>query len=49
MKIVILKLENPLRKKCPYWELFWSVFSLKMRKNKDQNNSEYGNFLRSDY
>ena len=26
LKIVILKLENPLRKKCPYWELFWSVF-----------------------
>ena len=52
-----------LRKKCPYSELFWSVFSrirteygeilrispysVQMRENTDQNNSEYGHFLRS--
>ena len=52
-----------LRKKCPYSELFWSVFSriravygeilvaspysVQMRENEDQNNSEYGRFLRS--
>ena len=52
-----------LRKKCPYLELFWSVFprirteygeirsifpySVRMRKNTDQNNSEYGHFSRS--
>ena len=49
-----------LRKKCPYSELFWSVFfriwaeygeilrispySVRMRENTDQNNSEYGHF-----
>ena len=53
-----------LRKKCPYSELFWSVFShirteygeirnifrysVRMRENADQNNSEYGHFSRSD-
>ena len=53
-----------LRKKCPYSELFWSVFSrirteygeilrispysVRMRENTDQNNSEYGPFSRSD-
>ena len=47
-----------LRKKCPYSELFWSVFSrirtcispysVRMRENADQNNSEYGHFPRSD-
>ena len=52
----------PLRKKCPYSELFWSAFSqirteygeirsislysVQMRKNADQNNSEYGHFSR---
>ena len=52
-----------LRKKCPYWELFWSVFSrirteygeirsislysVQMRENTDQNNSEKGHFSRS--
>ena len=52
-----------LRGKCPYSELFWSVFpriqteygeilrispySVRMRKNLDQNNSEYRQFLRS--
>ena len=35
-----------LHKKCPYSELFWSVFSC-IRENTDQNNSEYGHFLRS--
>ena len=40
-----------LREKCPYSELFWSVFSRiwteygEMRENVDQNNSEYGHFL----
>ena len=53
-----------LRKKCPYSELFWSVFShiwtesgeirsispysIRMRENADQNNSEHGHFSRSD-
>ena len=53
----------PLRKKCPYSELFWSAFSrirteygeirrispysVRMRENADENNSEYGHFLRS--
>ena len=52
-----------LRKKCPYLQLFWSVFSriwteygevlrispysVRMRENTDQNNSEYEYFLRS--
>ena len=50
----------PLRKKCPYSELFWSAFSyirtecgetlrissysVWMRENADQNNSEYVHF-----
>ena len=54
-----------LLKKCPYSELFWSVFSrirteygeirsvslysVRMRKNTDQNNSEYGHFSGSVY
>ena len=48
---------HPVRKKCLYSELFWSAFSRiwtenaknaeKMRENEDQNNSEYGHFLRS--
>ena len=45
-----------LRKKCPYLEWFWSLFSRirpeygeiqSMRENTDQNNSEYGHFSRS--
>ena len=45
-----------LREKCPYSELFWFVFfriqsisqySVRMRENTDQNNSEYRHFLRS--
>ena len=52
-----------LRKKYPYWELCWSLFSrnrteygdilhisscsVQIRENTDQNNSEYGRFLRS--
>ena len=52
-----------LRKKCPYSELFWSVFSrirteygeirsislysVQIRENADQNNSDYGHFSRS--
>ena len=34
-----------LRQKWPYSELFWPAFW--MRENADQNNSEYGQFLRS--
>ena len=53
-----------LRKRYPYLELFWSLFSrirteygeiqsismysVQTRENTDQNNSEYGHFLRSD-
>ena len=35
-----------LRKKCPYFEFFWP-YSVRMRENKDQKNSEYGHFLHS--
>ena len=54
-------LKVTLRKKCPYSESFWSIFSrirtkygeilciyrysVQMRENTDQNNSEYGHFL----
>ena len=51
-------LTHSLRKKTSYSELFWSAFSPhfpvfnpnvgKCGKNADQNNSEYGHFLRSD-
>ena len=34
-----------LREKCPDSELIWFVFC-RMRENADQNNSEYGHFLR---
>ena len=43
-----------LHKKFSYWQLFWSVFSriqteysVRVRENIDQNNSEYGHFSRS--
>ena len=58
-----LTMKLSLRKKWPYSELFWSVFShirteygeirsispysVRMRENVDQNNSEYGHFSRS--
>ena len=51
-----LTTSTSLRKKGPYSELFWSVFSRiwteegerdPMRENADQNNSEYGHFSRS--
>ena len=61
----LLFVYSSLRKKCPYLELFWSVFfrirteygeirsispySVRMRENTDQNNSEYGLFLFSAY
>ena len=57
MNLQYSSLRYSLRKKCLYSELFWSVFSrirteygeiLRMRENTDQNNSEYGHFLRSD-
>ena len=44
---------STLREKCPYSELFWSVFSrirteygeiLRMRENTDQNISKHGTF-----
>ena len=48
-------LNYSLRKKWPYSELFWSVFSrigteysVRIRENTDQNNSKYGHFSRSD-
>ena len=42
-----------LRGKCPYLKFFWSVFShvpysVQMRENTDQKNSEYGYFSRTD-
>ena len=59
-KNTVFILRSTLREKCPYSELFWSVFSrirteygemlrispysVRMRKNTDQNNSEYGHF-----
>ena len=49
----ILRIQYTLRKKCPYSELFWSLFS-RIRieygiwESPDQNNSEYGHFSRSD-
>ena len=46
-----------LHEKCPYSEFFWPVFfriwteyspySVRMRENTDQKNSEYGHFSRS--
>ena len=56
---IILNGSISQREKCPYSELFWSVFSrirteyrispysARMRENTDQNNSKYGHFLRS--
>ena len=40
------KFSLPLREKCSYSELFWSVFPA-FRLNTDQNNSEHGHFLHS--
>ena len=49
--------KNSLREKCPYSELFWSAFSrirteysysVRMRENSDQNNSNYRHFLHTD-
>ena len=46
-----------LCRKCPYSKLFWSVpshiriispYSVRMRENTDQDNSEYGHLSRSD-
>ena len=39
-----------MREKCPYSELIWSAFSLysvRMQENTDQDNSEYEDFLPS--
>ena len=52
--LTVLQDCNTLHKKCLYSELFWSTFSrispysVQMRENTDQNNSEYGHFSRSD-
>ena len=59
----LLQMFLSLSRKCPYSELFWSIFSLiwteqgeilrispysvRMRENTDQNNSEYGHFSHS--
>ena len=48
------KKQATLCEKCPYSELLWCIFSciqteygsVRMRENKHQNYSEYGNFLR---
>ena len=65
-KIIIQYLfdRRSLGKKCPYSELFWSVFSciwteylrlrispysVQMQENTDQNNSAYGQILRSGF
>ena len=46
---LLISSKYALRKNCPYSELLWSVFSrirtaysVRMRENADQNNSEYG-------
>ena len=53
--------KKPLREKCPYSEFFGPFFptfglnkerygvSLRVRENKDQKNSEYGHFSRSEH
>ena len=57
IQLTLRYLSLSLRKKCPYAELFWSLFSrirteygeiqrispysVQMRENVDQNNSEY--------
>ena len=57
IQLILHYLSLSLRKKCPYAELFWSLFSrirteygeiqrispysVQMRENVDQNNSEY--------
>ena len=59
MDLIKFNQSHTLREKCPYSELFWSVFSrirteygeiysVRMQENTDQNNSEYGHFLHSD-
>ena len=40
-------MNGTLRKKCPYSELFWTLYSIQMWENADRNNSEYGHFSRS--
>ena len=40
-------MNGTLRKKCPYSELFWTLYSVQMWENADCNNSEYGHFSRS--
>ena len=47
-----VKYKTSLREKCSYLELFWAAlsgiwteYSVRMRKNADQNNSKYGHFL----
>ena len=60
-QILVIRLINvltscmALHEKCPYLELFWSVFSrirsegsLRIRENTDQNKSECEHFLHSE-
>ena len=65
IQLILHYLSLSLRKKCPYAELFWSLFSrirteygeiqrispysVQMRENVDQNNSEYWQFSPSVY
>ena len=54
----LVSTKQTLREKCPYSELFWSafshysvslfVFTPNEGENADQNNSQYGRFLRSE-
>ena len=44
--VTLLCYRYALRKKCPYLELYWSVFSPNAGKY-GQNNYEYGHFSRS--
>ena len=46
-QVVITISTIALREKCPYLEFFWSIFNPNAA-NMDQENSEYGQFLRSD-
>ena len=53
-KSILIKESIILRKKCPYSELFqsvfswiWTEYSVQMRETADQNSSEDGHFSRS--
>ena len=55
LRLFYFRVTKSLHKNYPYSELFWSAFSriwteyaVRMRENADQNNSDYGIFLRSE-